>query len=518
MPPANSTIAPRRSAVLFASLAILMVIASYILVILLSAACVYLPYLALSASESPQMQLVLLFLGGILIAGAMLWSLLPRRDKFQAPGPSLDRMSHPRLFEELDGIAAALKEPLPREVYLIGQVNAFVADRGGVMGFGSRRVMGIGLPLLSILTVSELRGVLAHEFAHYYGGDTRLGPWVYKTQSAMIRTFQNIGKLGSAGRVAVFQVMYLVVVSVLKWYFVLFLRVIKFVSRRQEYRADELACFVAGTQPVMEGLRKIHGASLAWPSYWNTEVVPVLQQNCIPAVGAGFAQFLASPQIAVQVTQGIEREIMEGKTSPYDTHPPLRDRIAAVQHLDIVPQYDNAQLASSLMSQPESAEIQFLEFLNPRASTASLRRVGWNEIGETVTIPAWKCAVSEYASLLQGVKAESLPDIVIRLPEMGSRIRDPKGMLLTPEQRTQRAGQIFAMALGLALLENDWKLEAQPGSFYLYRGSERMDVAAVMEDLIVGKLSRDAWIARCNQLNIGQLDLSSPLKGAESRQ
>jgi len=100
--------------------------------------------------------------------------------------------------------------------------------------------------------------------------------------------------------------------------------------------------------------------------------------------------------------------------------------------------------------------------------------------------------------LLQGVKAESLPDIVKRLPEMGSRIRDPKGMLLTPEQRTQRAGQVFAMALGLALLENEWKLEAQPGSFYLYRGSERMDVAAVMEDLIVGKLSRDAWIARCN--------------------
>jgi heat shock protein HtpX len=73
------------------------------------------------------------------------------------------------------------------------------------MGFGSRRVMGIGLPLLSILTVSELRGVLAHEFAHYYSGDTRLGPWVYKTQTTMIRTFENIGKLGSVGRIAVFR-------------------------------------------------------------------------------------------------------------------------------------------------------------------------------------------------------------------------------------------------------------------------------------------------------------------------
>ena len=78
-----------------------------------------------------------------------------------------------------------LDEPMPREVYLIGDVNAFVADRGGFMGFGSRRVMGLGLPLLSILSVSQFRAVLAHEFAHYYGGDTSLGPWVYKTQTAI---------------------------------------------------------------------------------------------------------------------------------------------------------------------------------------------------------------------------------------------------------------------------------------------------------------------------------------------
>ena len=516
MPPANTKITPRPSAVLFASLAILMVITSYVLVILLSVACVYLPYLVISASTSFPFQLVVLFLGGIVIAGAMLWSILPRRDNFEAPGPYLDRASHPKLFDELDGIAAALNEPVPREVYLLGQVNAFVADRGGIMGFGSRRVMGIGLPLLSILTVSELRGVLAHEFAHYYSGDTRLGPWVYKTQSAMIRTFENVGKLGSVGRVAAFQMMHLVVTFVLKQYFVLFLRVIHSVSRRQEYRADELAGLVAGAVPLVEGLRKIHGASLAWPVYWNAEVIPVLQQDCVPAVGDGFARFLAAPQIAVQVSHGIEQEILQGKTSPYDTHPPLRDRIAALERLSTSSPVHDSELASSLMNPVESAEIQFLEFLNPKRPVSSLRRVGWDEIADQVTIPSWKSAVNEYASFFQGVTAESLPEIAKKFPEMAASIRDPKGRLFTREQRTQRVGHLFAMALGLSLLERGWKLEAQPGSFYLYRGAEKMDVVSAIDDLVAGNMSRDDWIALCNRLEISQVVLACPSSGSEA--
>jgi hypothetical protein len=47
-------------------------------------------------------------------------------------------------------------------------------------------------------------------------------------------------------------------------------------------------------------------------------------------------------------------------------------------------------------------------------------------------------------------------------------------------------------------------------------GSERMNVASVMEDLVTGKLSRDAWIAQCNELNMGQLDLSLPVTCAQS--
>jgi heat shock protein HtpX len=506
---AEQKIAPRRSVGLFALLAITMVVVSYVVIVLLAVACVYLPCLAFTSMEHPPAQLGLLVLGGIIVGATILWSLVPRREKFEVPGLRLEPSAHPRLFAELNAIAISLNEPLPREVYLVGQVNAFVADRGGIMGFGSRRVMGIGLPLLSSLTVSEMRAVLAHEFAHYYSGDTRMGPWVYKTQSAMIRAFRNIGSLREFGRIAALQFMNMVATFILKSYFIFFLRVINFVSRNKEYRADELACLVAGAEPLVKGLRKIHGAAMAWGPYWNSEVVPVLNQGCMPAIAEGFSRFLAAPQIELQVTKGIEREIAEGKTEPYDTHPPLRDRITAIEKLEAEPGENDQELAMTLLEEPKSAELQFLELMNPKLAKNSLRQVGWDEIGRTVTIPSWKAAVQEYAPMVAGTTAGSLPEVVKKLPQMGSKIRDPRGMLLTPQQRTQRAGELFGMALGLALLESGWELEAQPGSFYLHRGTDRMNAIAAMAELVEGKVSTADWLKKCHELGIRDLALDS---------
>ena len=494
-------ITPRRSVALFALLSIAMVIVSYIMVIALAAACVYVPYLVIQSMEHPQAQIAILLLGGILVAGAMLWSLVPRREKFEAPGTLLERDSHPGLFAELDDIAASLDEPLPGEVYLIGQVNAFVADRGGILGFGSRRIMAIGLPILSALNISEFRGVVAHEFGHYYSGDTSIGPWVYKTQTAMIRTFQSIGSLQGI-RVGAVQLMYGLVSFVLKQYFVGFLRVVNFVSRKKEHRADELACLVAGSAACIRGMRKVHASSMAWMPYWNSEVAPVLDQGCRPDIADGFARFLAAPEIAAQVARGVEREIVEGKAQPYDTHPPLRDRIAAIERLSIAAPEENLESALSLLGSPETAELQFLKFINPKLQEGSLRRVGWDVVGDMVTIPAWKSAVTGYGSLLQGITAESLPGVIARLPDFGKQIRDPKGMLLTPQQRTERAGRLLATALALTLLDKGWQLETKPGQFYFCRNSEKTNVFGLVDDLIAGRLSGDAWAVRCDELGI----------------
>ncbi len=78
-------------------------------------------------------------------------------------------------------MAIETKSPMPHEVYIGADLNAGVAHVGGFAGIGARPVMFVGLPLIASLTVSELRGVLAHEFGHYVGGETKLAPVIYRT-------------------------------------------------------------------------------------------------------------------------------------------------------------------------------------------------------------------------------------------------------------------------------------------------------------------------------------------------
>jgi len=69
--------------------------------------------------------------------------------------------------------------------------------------------------------------------------------------------------------------------------------------------------------------------------------------------------------------------------------------------------------------------LQFLKFINPKLEENTLRRVGWDVLGTIVTIPTRKTAVVAYASFLQGVTAEALPEVIPRLSEIGRQIRDP---------------------------------------------------------------------------------------------
>lgn len=500
------TIPPRRSLVLFALLAIVMVFLSYVFILVLAAACVYLPWLLITAVAN--FQTLVLFLGGIVVAVVMLWSLIPRLDKFEPPGLRLEPAVHPQLFAEIGNIAAALKEPLPREVYLIGDANAWVADRGGLMGIGSRRVMGLGWPLLAALNVSQFRAILAHEFAHYYGGDTSLGPWLYRTQMTMIRTFQNIGSIGQLSLPAAVAVLYTIVFGILKWYWLLFLRAINFVSRKQEYRADELACIIAGPVSLVSGLRGVHASALSWPTYWRTEVAPMLNSGRLPAITHGFSQFLTAPAVAEDVKRGLEAEIRDGKSDPYDSHPPLADRISAADRLSLDSPEQDRRPAWILLGDMSEAELNFLHAVNPDLPKDSLQRVSWEESGSAVIIPNWIEAVRECADHLQGMTIGNLPKTLGRIPEIASNMRDPKGMLLTQEQRVARARRLVATAFALALVNHGWTLHSLPGVFHLERSGEQIQPFELMVQLSDGVIWGEAWAEMCSKYGIGNIDLA----------
>jgi Zn-dependent protease with chaperone function len=425
--------------------------------------------------------------------------VLPRPDRFTPPGPEIDPAAQPRLFREIEAIAGEFREPMPKSVYLMMDANAWVAQRGGMLGFGSRRVMALGFPLLSVLTVSEFRAVIAHEFAHYYGGDTGFGPWTNKAREAIVYSLQRLssdsGFLHSLSRWAYIGLLRLIVVGTLALYWKLFLRLTLMVSRQWEYRADELASAVAGAKPLLEGLRKLAQAGFAWQPFWALEAAPSLESGFLPPLADGFTRFLAAPGIQRQLQPLVAKELEQETPPTFATHPTFRQRSArALSHNYPAVAADDAP-ALSLFDDLPSVELAALRAAFPDPRTEKLQPVTWDQVGPTVYVPSWRESVGQYRDLLVPHRASELPEMLANLPSIASRLRDPKGMLLTREQRADRAAALLWMAFALALLDAGWELHAQPGDFYLSQGGNKLNPADLVRGLRHGALPAEAYRA-----------------------
>ncbi|MCP4805827.1 MAG: M48 family metalloprotease [Proteobacteria bacterium] len=185
-------------------------------------------------------------LGGIgagVVGLSLAWALLPPRNKWEAPGILLEPASEPELFAQIAELGQRAGLKVPAEVYLLNDANAFIGNRR-VWG-RKRRIMGIGLPLMKVLTVGELRAVIAHEFGHEHRGDLRLGPWVYGTRRAMASALEKMDDNG-VGLHLFFN-----------WYARLYMRLSYEVSRAQELHADALAGEFCGRTPQTRSTPRI---------------------------------------------------------------------------------------------------------------------------------------------------------------------------------------------------------------------------------------------------------------------
>lgn len=86
-----------------------------------------------------------LVFGSSFVGVTILWTLFPRLERFYPPGPRIDRSSQPEILAAIEEVAAASGQPVPREIYLTMELNAGVAEHGGLLGFGSRRAIGRSL-------------------------------------------------------------------------------------------------------------------------------------------------------------------------------------------------------------------------------------------------------------------------------------------------------------------------------------------------------------------------------------
>jgi heat shock protein HtpX len=482
-----------------AVLALALMIGFYVLALGIAGALLFIPYAELRYAKRLHAKLAIVCVAG---AGVILWSIVPRRDKFVPPGPPIDRKKHPKFYQELQRIAAATGQPVPEEAYLEMDVNAWVSQRDGFMGFGGRRVMAVGLPLLRILTVSQLRGVLGHEFGHYHGGDTKLGPWIYKTHEALFRTVEKLAESGSALR------------HVFIAYAKLFLRVSNAISRRQELAADQLAARIVGSRAFGEGLRAVHQGGLAYQTYFRNECVPAFGNGFRPPLAEGFARFLSSKTIAEALDEAMGREAHE-KSDPYRTHPPLHERLEAIASIPAEPgpgappPVPGDPPALSLLENVDVLEDQLLRAVFDAREVAKLKPIRWEDVGTQVYVPLWTKATLEAKARLTGLTPALLPDRLPELERLGRDLIAPKPI----DKKDARAhgASVLGAALAVALVRRGWSLHADPGDrVTLEQGGASVSPFTLFDDLAEKTMTVDQWRALCTGAGISDLDLATP--------
>jgi len=439
---------------------------------------------------------------GFCLFGAALIAIaiVPRPSRFSPPGPLLNPAGQPRLFATLDDVARAVGEPMPAEVYITPEMNA------GVLQRGRRRVMVLGLPLMQIMSVSQMRAVLAHEFGHYHGGDTRLGPWVYRTRETIERTLRTVSRQG-----ALLQLPFL-------WYGQLFMRVSQGVSRQQEFAADQLAARTVGAIPMIEGLRKLAHGAIAFDAYWRNEVVPLIEAGFQPPLAEGFTRFLAEPAVMKGVTAAADERLAKARPDPYDSHPPDAERITALEASASPPAGQGPSTSPAGGEEPEPAAITLVDgveiidsviLLGILKPGLQLRHISWAEAGTVALVPGLRERVRRQAGLVGAYTIGWIPELLKYSDKLGQSEATAAGVTAGPDQARSLGVGLAGAALANALAQNGWTAESLPGRpILMRRGDATLEPFVEVNKMVKGEMDADTWQRRCWDLGIRDLGLA----------
>lgn len=279
------------------------------------------------------------FLGGVWVGPG---GKGPRADL----GISLTRRQAPLLFDEVVSAAKVIGVKPPEEIRLAPLPCCAVTSRG------RNRTLAIGLPLLHVLTIAELRAVLAHELAHLARGDAtttvELRRWHTRLDDAIVRKWPRPGRWNPLWAWS-------------RWCRDRGTTWLKPIARWQEIRADRSSAKIAGGPVAANALVKV---ALVQPLF--KEVLKGYPERDGTTLFSYFRAFWARlPEgLLERMRLGLLASSSAENASPQDAHPPLLERLALLQSFP--PQQSNGAApapGTSLLGDLEDMERRLHEHL-----------------------------------------------------------------------------------------------------------------------------------------------------------
>lgn len=239
-------------------------------------------------------------------------------------GERITRQDAPRLFQEAERLAHALKAPAPDVILVTSELNASVSQipRLGIFGW-RKNYLVVGLQLASALHPDLFRAVLAHEFAHLSRAHSHFAGWIYRLRMTWAQLVEMLERNQHAGTV--------IFSRFFNWYAPYFAAYSFVLAREYEYEADKLAASVTSSRDMAAALLvlEIKGRELGeefWPGVWAA----ASESPGAPTGVITNALSVAAARPPAEQSGVWAYASLQERAGTADTHPSVYDRLTAL--------------------------------------------------------------------------------------------------------------------------------------------------------------------------------------------
>ncbi|MCS7044814.1 MAG: M48 family metalloprotease [Gemmataceae bacterium] len=234
-------------------------------------------------------------------------------------GGSLEVVLPPAFLEPIMQLVARIARDrqlrMPHDIRLSPDAIAHVYNDA------DRRILVLGGLLVSILSQKALAGVIAHELGHFTTGDTTLS-------RRAARRFQSMTVLEAwcRGRISMY---FNPVIWLIRLYHLAFVLVYCADSRQREFAADRQAAAQAGAEETAFTLLLLETLACL-PSLRLHNIAKDFAVRREPLHGIFAEQQRRALGLYASDWEDACRKALQRKTTPWDSHPALRDRLKAL--------------------------------------------------------------------------------------------------------------------------------------------------------------------------------------------
>ncbi|MCA9262460.1 MAG: M48 family metallopeptidase [Planctomycetales bacterium] len=307
---------------------------------------------------------------------------------------SLTRDGEPVLFSFIDALCDKIGAPRPQRIDVNCDANASASFRRGYLSMltGNDLVLTIGMPLVAGMTMSELAGVMAHEFGHFSQGVGMRMSYMIRsishwfTRVVYERDAWDEWLAGSTNDLDI-RVAWVLILAQggvfltrrLLWILMMTGHIVSgFLLRQMEFDADRYEIRFAGSDAFESTSRRLREIGLAYQAS-QSDLRRFYQEG---KLGDNLPKLIESrlEELTPEIRAKVREMGDESRTGWFDTHPADVERIASARREQAAGIFHVRRPASELFSNYESLCKNvtwdfFREYFGDRLKPADLHSV-----------------------------------------------------------------------------------------------------------------------------------------------